>query len=116
MIKIYRITYNYYEAETTFKVDTEKFTEEIAKQTLDFYSWEYNKNNNPIDEALKKYAIQAIKFATYNDYNTLGVIREFEDTEGFANVDGSMGIQLIDVEPYEFDEDNLDITIENKSE
>jgi hypothetical protein len=114
MIKKYKFDYNNYEAECVFEVDDEKFTEEMAFQTLDFFSWYYDKEENPITEVLKKYAIEVIKIATFNNYNTYGVIEEFKNNEGFGPVDGTIGLKLISVEGYEFDTDNLEITIEDK--
>ncbi len=111
MIKHYTFNYNFYEAEACFKVDTDKFTDEHAKATLEFFSWDYDKEANPIDEVMKKYAMQAIKIATFNGYNVFGVKEEFNDLEGFYKIDGSSGIELTVISEYEFDEDSLDMTV-----
>ena len=111
MIKHYTFNYNTYEAEACFKVDTEKFTEKHAKATLEFFLWDYNKEADPIDEVMKKYAMKAIKIATFNGYNVFGVKEEFNNLEGFCKVDGSSGIELNVVSEYEFDEDSLDMTL-----
>lgn len=99
------------EAEACFKVDTDKFTNEHAQATLDFFTWNYDKEADPIDEVMKKYAMEAIKIATFNDYNLLGVKRAFNDNEGFCKVDGSCGIELNIIHRYEFNEDALDMTV-----
>lgn len=114
-IKIYSFTYGFHEATVTFEVDTEKFTPEVAKSTLEFFRWDYNKEADPVDEVLKKYAIQAIEYSTFNQHNELGVIDDFEDTEGFAPVDGSMGIKLTEVGGYEFHEHELTVEVSNAS-
>lgn len=111
MIKHYDFNYNMYEAEACFKVDTEKFTEEHAKATLEFFLWDYDKEADPINEVMKKYALQAIEIATFNDYNEYGVIEEFNDLEGFCKIDGSSGIELNYISKYEFNETALHMTI-----
>ena len=107
MIKTYKFNYDFHEASATFEVDTEKFTEKEANELLNFFVWEWDKNNDPVDEALKKYAFTAIRVATKGDYNTNGVKDEFDDMEGYYPVDGSFGIKLIYAEGYQFDEDRL---------
>lgn len=110
-IKTFKFNYNFYEAEAVFKVDTDVFTEEHAKATLEFFTWDYNKDNDPITEVLKKYAMEAIKVATTYSFNVNGVISDFKNKEGFANVDGSLGLTLISVNGYEFDDDKLDYIV-----
>lgn len=111
MIKHYTFNYNVYEAEACFKVDTDVFTEEMAKETLNFFTWDFDKDADPIDEVMKKYAMEAIKIATFNNYNLFGVKEEFMSNEGFCKVDGSMGIELNVVSGYEFDESNLSMEV-----
>jgi len=111
MIKNYTFNYNIYDAEATFKVDTERFTAEMAQQTLDFFSWDYDEEADPIDEVMKKYAMEAIRIATFNNYNVNGVISEFNNNEGYCKVDGRMGIELLSVEGYEFDDDALSMEV-----
>jgi Protein of unknown function (DUF2528) len=107
MIKNYEFKYNIYEAEVSFTVDTNVFTKEHANATLEFFTWDYDKDADPIDEVMKKYAMEAIKIATFNGYNEYGVKREFEGYEGYCRVDGSMGITLTHIFEYEFNEGNL---------
>lgn len=108
-LKKYTFNYNSYEASASFEVDHDKFTAEEANATLNFFSWNYDKEADPVDEVLKKYAMKAIKLATFNSHNTYGVISDFKDEEGYAPVDGSFGIKLLDVEGYEFDEDGISL-------
>ena len=107
MKKRYSYNYNSYDATVSFEIDTEVFTEEVANATLEFFTWDYDKENNPIDEVLKKYALEAIRVATFNDFNEYGVISEFENKEGYCRLDGSNGIELVEITGYEFDEDSL---------
>ena len=110
-IRNYTFNYNVYEAEACFKVDTEKFTEVMAKETLNFFTWDYDKDADPIDEVMKKYALEAIRIATFNGYNLFGVKDEFMNNEGFCKVDGSMGIELNVVQGYEFDVEALSMEV-----
>lgn len=111
MIKIYEFDYACREASATFEIDLDVFTPDMAKEALSFFSWDYDKNADPIDEMMKKYAIEAIKIATFNNYNEIGVRSEINELEGFCPVDGTRGITLTDVLGYEFDEDSLSVEI-----
>jgi len=108
MNKFYEVNYNYYDAEAVFEIDLDIFTKEIANSTLEFFDWSYDEDEDPIKEVLKKYAIEAIKIATYHNYNTYGVICEFNNNEGFCKLDGSMGIKLTKIQSIQFN----DLTIE----
>lgn len=108
MAKItYDYNYDFHEATCKFEVDTNVFTKEMAQETLNFFTWEYNKENDPVDEVMKKYAMQVIQTATFESYNVYGVISEFEDKEGFCKLDGSTGITLLEVSEFEFYESSL---------
>lgn len=111
MIKKYFFNYDMDRAYCSFTVDTNKFTEEMAKDGLDFFSWRYDKEANAIDELMKKYAIEVIRISSFYSYNASGVINDFNDKEGFFKIDGSMGITLSKVSGYEFEEEDLEITI-----
>ena len=114
IIKDYKIDYNFYEALAYFKVDLSVFTNEMAKNTLDFFIWDYNQEGDIINEVIKKYAIEVIKMATYEDFNLKGIIDEFHNKEGYYRIDGSFGITLYHVERYEFDEDSIRMNIESE--
>jgi hypothetical protein len=109
MKKSYRFTYELAEASAAFVVDTEKFTPELAKITLDFYGWDYE-DEDLVDKVMFKYALQAIRIATQNRCGIAGVIEEWEFLEGFHRID-SPAIQLTEVTGYEINEDNLEMTI-----
>ena len=110
-IKIYNYGYDFNEASAKFQVDTDKFAEEIALQTLNFFSWDWDEEEDPIDEVVKKYTIEAIRQATFNNYNVFGVTQAFKNIEGFAPIDGSYVIKLLEVSGYEFQEDKLDLLV-----
>lgn len=111
MEKKYDFNYRMDEAGACFTVDTEKFTPELAKSYLEFFSWDYDDEADPLDELMKKYGMQAIKIATSENFNVHGVQGWFEEAEGFPNIDGSSGITLTYVDEYEFDERDLVIKI-----
>jgi hypothetical protein len=111
MIKHYTFDYDLNEAQACFKVDTNKFTKEIAQENIDFFLWDYDKEADPIDEVMKKYAMEVIKVASTYNYNLYGIKREFEQNEGFVRLDGSLGIELNFVSAYEFDDEKLEVTI-----
>lgn len=108
-IKTFKFDYDQGEARAIFSVDTDLFTEEMAKGTLEFFLWSYDKLNDPIEEVMYKYAMEAIVSASKYSHNTYGVKKDFENKEGFCKVDGSQGITLLTVSGYEFEEDKLEL-------
>ena len=113
MKKQYLFDYDYGKSNVTFEVDLNMFTNEHANATLNFFCWEYDKEENPVDAVMKKYALEAIQLATFRDLNLEGVVSVFEKHEGFCPVNGSYGITLKEVEMFEFDEDSFDVNISN---
>lgn len=109
-IKKYDYDYGTGDAEVTFKVNFDIFTKDKAVLLLDFFGWDYEEET-VIDDLMKKYAIKAIEVSTANNYNEFGVKRWFKEQEGFLELDGSQGIELIHVAGYEFDDYLLDLSI-----
>lgn len=108
MIRTYKFDYNLGEASAIIKVDTSKFTADSAQKLLAFFTWTYDEDADPIDELMDKYAIHAIRIATLENYNLIGTKNWFADTEGLIAMDGSQGVELIEVERYEFDMSRLE--------
>lgn len=109
MIKTFEFEYEY--AEAIFKVDTEKFTNEIAESILESYIWDYDPFKDPVEQAMRKFALTAIELCTrYND-NLWGVKKRFDQEDFFLPVDGSAGVELIKIKKYEFREDKLETYI-----
>ena len=108
MKKIYLVEHNY-QCDAVFEVDTEVFTNEMAQMTLDFFLWDYDQYNDPIQEVLKKYAKKVIELSSYNNINEVGVIEEFNSMEGFTNLDGSTGLKLLSVTGIHIDSEDLSI-------
>jgi hypothetical protein len=111
MIKTFNFDYDYCEAKVVIKLDTDLFTEEHAQSTLDFFLWDYDEENDPVEEVLRKYAMEIIRVATKDSLNVFGVTREFDNKEGFLKLDGSLGLTLVSVTPYEFNDEKLECTI-----
>lgn len=111
MKTIYTFNYDMYSAELKFEVDPSKFTKETAQETLDFFSWEtpYDKEGDPIDEVLKKYAIECLWEDGGHGKSLFAIKEAFQNKEGYCSLDGSMGIELLEFEGYDFDEGQLDM-------
>lgn len=107
MVLKYDFTYNN-DATASFEVNTNIFTEKDAKLLLEFVDWDYDKDENPIDELMTKYAIEAIKYASLNNSNLYRVINIFADTEYLCPVDGSVGVKLLKVNGYDFNNIELE--------
>lgn len=110
MKKIYEFDYNLYEASVVFEVDLDKFTKEMALATLEFFSWDYNEDNDPIDEVMFKYAQEVISHES-TDMLFADPVKYFENKEGFGKIDGSIGIKLKRSKGIEFDCIELDCNI-----
>lgn len=104
--RIYKFDYDY--ASLEFEIDLEKFTPELAKETLNFFLWDYDHEADPIDEVLKKYALQA--FFVGMGYNCYGCISNWNE-EGFAPIDGSFGIKLVEYSSFEFIDNSLTMEV-----
>ncbi|MCH8567597.1 MAG: DUF2528 family protein [Balneolales bacterium] len=105
MIKKFHCNYDMYEANVLLEVDTDKFTPEVANEVLTFWTWDYDKENDPVEECLKKICLEVIRVATANNYNEHGVISDFENKEGWYRLNGEDGVKLMRVDAYEFSED-----------
>lgn len=102
----FRVEYSYGRGLVEFEVDPEKFTNEHAQETLDFFSWNYDKEGDPIEEVVKKYALEVFRIGADDSPN--GIIRSWNQ-EGFAPIDGSEGIKLTDYESILPDDSDIDL-------
>lgn len=110
-MKIYTFDYNMGDAYVKFKVDPQKFTNADAKLLLEFFTWSYDETEDLTSELLKKYSIEVIRISSGQQIGVIATIAEMNDMEGFPSFDGSVGIELIEVEYFEFNEDDLLIDI-----
>lgn len=111
MIKKYKFDYDY-DFSVHFEVDTDKFTEEFAKATLEFFSWNYDEEADPIDEVMKKYALEVVRISAFSYSGIQYVKNQFQNLEGFGRIDGSVGITLMYLVSSELGDDLLEMTIE----
>jgi hypothetical protein len=102
MIKRFDFDYNYGDAFVSLLVDTEIFTDELAKSLLEFFTWRYDEDAPPVEEYMNKLALECLRVGFTGNWNEFGVIDEFEDKEGFPHLDGTNGIWLFSI-------DNLDL-------
>lgn len=109
--KIYKFNYDFHKAEVSFEVDLEKFTPELANETLTFFLWDYDSDEDPIDEVMKKYAMAVIRFVSEVGFHSVESVKKDFNEEGFAQIDGSRGITLLRFEAFEFDEDDLEMEV-----
>lgn len=107
MVKTYEYEYDTWDASVTLEVDLEKFDKTMALLTLNFFSWNWDREADPIDEVMKKYAMECLRIASHEELNIQGVIIQMNHVEGFGPVDGSIGIKLVEVSGVELDIDKL---------
>lgn len=107
--KRFKFNYDWNKAEVVFEVDLEKFTPELANETLGFFLWDYDKEEDPVYEVLKKYAAEVLRISNTNQ-TAAGIVRMW-DQEGFAPINGEMGITLVEFEGFEFDGDDLEMEV-----
>jgi hypothetical protein len=110
MIKKYKFQYDCI-YDIIFKVDLEIYTKELALATLEFFTWHWDKDSDPITEALKKIALVCLQFSA-DGWNEIGIIDQFIDLEGYPRLDGSYGVTLVRIDNFEYDENNLSLEIE----
>lgn len=110
-IKKYKFDYGMQDAFVHFDVDVDIFTEQIAKETLDFFKWEVEPDyeNCLIEEALKKYARMMIIIGAFRNISLNQIISEFNELEGYCPLDGTYGITCTLFEGHDFDENELGV-------
>lgn len=103
MAKIsYTVTYDptYWSFTVTIEDEfNDKQTLDIIKQMVEFWSdWEQRLDENDGDYTmafLQQLGKEAFLIAVENNYNTVGVVDEFNSREGWYPMDGSMGITIV---------------------
>lgn len=112
MLLQYKYTLDCFCSDVIFLVNTSIFTEELAKTTLDYFDYYYDEDDNLIDQVLPKYATSCLKMATFSNLTLEQLISEFSLVEGFAEIDGSRGIELISIDKFVFDENDFSVDVE----
>jgi len=110
MQKEYVVNYDCGAGEVVFEIDVDKF-KKVAQQTLDFFTWSYDKDECPTIEAVKKYAEACMRFAMVENTDSVPyIVAEFAQ-EGYCRVDGSYGILLKSIYYPEIDDTRFEVTI-----
>lgn len=99
-IKKYTIEYDNWECVIQF--NTEKFTEALLNECLNFFVWQYDKKGDLYAEYAKKLAKQVLHLSM--DYNKQGIINNF-DEEGFPSLKGKDGVKLVSCDTWTFEDD-----------
>jgi len=111
--KIYVVDYDCGAGEVVFEIDFEVF-KEVAQETLDFFSWSYDKEECHVTEAVKKYAEACMRYAMQENTDSVPyIVAEFAQ-EGYCRVDGSCGILLTSIYYPEINDTLFDVTIKEK--
>ena len=110
MKKEFVIDYDCGNGEVVFKIDLGKF-KKVAQVTLDFFSWSYDKEEDPVIEAAKKYAEACMRFAMQEDTDSTPYITQYFEREGFCKVDGSCGILLTSIYYPQIDDSLFSVEI-----
>lgn len=108
MKKTYKIQFDWWTC--TIEFDPTLFTKVLLDECLDFFSWEYDEDDDPYEEYAKKLALEIIIESMLK--NREGVIRIFNEKEGFPPLDGSMGVSLMQCECWRFYSDDFEIVNE----
>lgn len=113
-MKYYKFTYDN-DAVVTFKVNEKILKEKDVKLMIDFF-WSSDNihEDSHLEFLLKKYALQIISISSDFNLNLEGVKSWFKEHEGYMPIDGSFGIELVDLLHHELDETLLKLTIRNK--
>lgn len=110
MVKKYKIEFVDLWLDVVFEVDEEKFRP-VAQETLDFFTWDYDEDEDPVIEGVKKYAARVLDVGTEYNYNTKGVKDMFDrGIEGYASLDGKYGITLLSSEVIDYTELTVEVT------
>lgn len=106
MKKQYTYDYDMGEGKITFEVDTEKFTEEMAKEILSFFG---DESDEPMEEVMKMYAVGCLQAARglYFILPEYTAQRFNDHVEGMYPVNEGHGIKIVDVDYSEINEYDL---------
>jgi hypothetical protein len=111
--KRYRLSYEW-NAEMAVVIDDEKFTPEILKEWNEFWSdheYRSRQEGGPLKPLLKMLYLAVI----YEDLQSGRGARSFREgrEEGYPDMDGSQGIEIVSFESFEFDDFCVEIVEES---
>ena len=92
----------------------DKTQSNILKEALiNFLSYiNYDEEDDPIDEVMKKYALEVVRISAFSYSGIQYVKNQFQNLEGFGRIDGSIGITLMYLVSSELNDDLLEMTFE----
>lgn len=93
--------------ECEIEIDTENVDTIIAiKDMVDFWVGAKDRLENNDGDYIKTFVQQLAREIFYiiaeHDYNLYGVVKEFENREGWCTMEGSYGIKITNVDDLEF--------------
>lgn len=91
--------------------DTEVFTEAMWEDLSAFWCGHKERNdgtNNYKRGCLRMIADLCLAIQVSENFNTYGVMKAFDDLEGYPKMDGSVGLLITYVEDVDFETDLLD--------
>lgn len=106
MKKTYTVEYGPTGWECTIEIDETPNTLECIKIMVEFWTdWEHRLFIND-DDYVKTFLQQLAREINYiqaeYNYNLIGVKGEFENREGWSKMDGSYGIEIMEIDDFEF--------------
>lgn len=111
--KIYKFDYDFGKAEVSLEVDLDNFTPEHAQATLTFFTWDFDEDNDPIAEVMKKYALAVLQYSIDYGISSTEILKRDFDLEGFGSINGKIGITLLDFEPFGLNDSDLEMEVSN---
>ncbi len=106
--KTYTVTYIPQDWDCTVEIEDEVngvATLDLIKQMVEFWTdWESLLDDNDGDYTrafLQQLARQAFLICVGENYNTYGIVEEFNDLEGWCKMDGSQGIKITNTDDFD---------------
>lgn len=129
-VKIYEVEHYPSRGSITVEIDFDHISEVggekiqphgLIKQMVDFWAGSEDRLKANENEYLKTFLKQlcelCLKIQIAHNYNTQGVVEEFEGMEGYCSMDGADGIKIRCVSASDFeDQDDYSITYIEKCE
>jgi len=115
-IKRYNVNWDH-QLDLVVEIDHDQVTDEFLHSINSFWSEADDRlddaDNNVLNAVLKMLGQQCWELMIANGFNTYGLIQEFNDREGWPDMDGSYGIKIINCDALLFD--ISDITVKEKA-
>lgn len=96
--------------ECELSIDTQIFTMRMVQGCLNFFDWEYDKEEDPYIEYAKKIAKRCFGLSIVHSFEYIKAHFD-EGAEGWPPLDGSYGITLVSLDEFVIDEEDLEVII-----